>query len=298
MVQFKKGLGWLLMAGALWIPATVQAQIEPNLSTYTGKNANGYLAPLNEAFAATMQSGMFRSAAIPKNGFSIQLGVVSSFVKFEDGDKTFTAQTEEGFFPPSDVEAPTVIGSTQSVVVDGEGGAQAIFPGGLDVESFGVAVPQISIGSFAGTQLLGRFIAVKLGDADIGDLKLFGVGLRHSLSQYFPEPPIDVAVSGMYQKFEVGSKLVDANALSFGAQASKRFGVAEPYVGLSYDTFKTTIEYEDNQDPPVTQKIDLDEVNEVHVTAGLDLHLSVVHLFGEISSASRTIFAAGLSVGN
>ncbi len=298
MAQMKRCLGWALMAGILLVPSMVRAQIEPNLSTYTGQNANGYLAPLNEAFAATMQSGIFRSAAIPKNGFSIQLGVVSSFVKFKDGDKTFLANTEEGFFPASSVDAPTVVGSTQSVVVDGQGGAQAIFPGGLDIKSFGVAVPQISVGSFAGTQLVGRFIAVKLGKADIGDLKLFGIGARHSISQYFNQPPVDLAVSGMYQKFKVGSKLVDANALTLGAQASKSYGVLEPYLGLSYDSFKTKVEYKDNQEPPVSQKIDLDKVNKVHMTAGLEINLSALHLFGEISSASRTIFSAGLSVGN
>ncbi len=298
MVQMKRCLGWALMVGILLIPSMARAQIEPNLSTYTGQNANGYLAPLDEALAATLQSGMFRSAAIPKSKFTFSLGAVSAFVKFADGDRVFTARTEEGFFPASEVEAPTVIGDTMAVSLAGQGGAVAVFPGGLDVSSFGLAVPQLTVGGYAGTEATVRFIAVETGDADVGDLSLIGVGLRHSLSQYFLQPPVDLAVGGMWQRLKVGDDLVTATALSLGAQASKRFNVLEPYIGLSYDTFKSEVEYKTAVNADEKTKIDLDDVNNVHILVGLGINVSILHLYGEIGSADRTVFAAGLSLGN
>jgi len=296
MVQSRRYLSWVLMAGALLVPAAVQAQIEANLSTYTGPNAKGYLAPLNEGLSAALQSGMYRSANVPKSGFHIRVEIPVSMLTFKDSDRTFMAQTEEGFFPPSEVEAPTVVGSTQAVYLDGQGGTQAVFPGGLDMNSLGLAAPQLTVGSFKGTQAILRFFAAQFGDEDMGDINFVGVGGRHSISQYF-QSPVDIAASVMWQKLKVGGNLVDASALSFGAQASKAWSGLEPYLGISYDTLKTKVEYDYTGTPPSTVKVDLEDVNNVHLTAGVGFNLAFVHLYGEIGSAGRTVYAVGLSLG-
>jgi hypothetical protein len=282
--------------------APAAAQVDANLSSYTGKNAEGYLKPLQEGFGAALNDAWFRTAAIPKAGFQLNVELKSMFTKFGDEDRTFTAETEDGFFQGGQqnvsVEAPTVIGDTTAARVEGDNGTVAYMPGGLDVGSLGVAVPQVTIGGFMGTQAVLRYIAVDTGDAEVGDLSLFGFGVRHSISQYFMAPPVDIAASFFYQNFELGGNLVDATGISFGVQGSKNFGVLEPYLGLGYDTFSMSVEYESEA---ADEKLDVefDDVSNLHITGGLGINLlSFLHLHGEINSSSQTSYALGLSLGN
>jgi hypothetical protein len=291
---------FLLLLAALLAPALASAQIEANLDSYTGQNAKGYLMPLKDGFGSSLNDGLFRSGRIPESGFTFSFEVKSMFVKFGKADETFTARTEKGFFPETEVVAPTVIGSTQAVSVQGEGGAIATLPGGFDIGSLGLAVPQITIGTIRGTQAVARYIAVNTGDAEIGDLSLFGFGLRHSVSQYLTNPPVDIAVGGFYQKFKLGDKLIDSSALTFGAMASKQWSILEPYAGLSYDSFSMTVDYDSGTtDPPTRLSVDFGSSSTMRLTAGLGINLlKVIHLQGEVNVASQTSYLLGLSVGN
>ncbi len=283
---------------ALW-PSLARAQIEANLGKYTGENAEGYLDPLRQGFGAALQAGMYRSAYIRPDGWQVNLDIKTMFVKFSDDDRTFMASTGEAFLPVTEVEAPTVIGSTEAVTHSGQGGSVAVFPGGFDVGSLGLAVPQLTVSFPSGSQVNFRFIAVETGDAEFGDISLIGLGGRHSISQYFENWPVDLAAGLMWQKFEVGDDLISADALSIGVQASKRYSVLEPYAGLSFDSFGMSVDYEyGTEDPPEKLSVDFDRDTNPHVLVGLGVNLSAVHLYGEIGHSSQTSFAVGLSLGN
>jgi hypothetical protein len=289
----------LLLSTSLFAPVVTKAQIASNLSAYTGQNVKGYLQPLEEGFGSLLNTGAFRSAHIPRSGFNINLEVKTMALKFNDSDRTFTATTEEGFYPEVQVEAPTVIGGTAAVEVPGTGGTTAALPGGLDIKSMAMAAPQLTIGSIMGTQAVLRFFSLNSGDTEIGDVKLFGLGARHSISQYLPNFPIDLAAGLLWQHFKMGSKLIDANALTAGVQASRRFSLLEPYAGLSLDRFSMKTEYTSKEaEPPTKFKVDFDPKTTGRFTAGLGLNLLVVHLQGEIDLSSRTSYLLGLSLGN
>ncbi|MBD3161386.1 MAG: hypothetical protein GF346_04200 [Candidatus Eisenbacteria bacterium] len=295
---------WTAVAVALagLVPAgPAVAQIEGNLSSYTGQNAEGYLKPLQEGFGAALHSGIFRSAYIPVEGFHVNVEVKTMLVDFGDDDRTFDAETEAGFFPDdpgvTSYEAPTVIGDTTAVRVDGQSGTVAYFPGGFDVGSIGVAVPQITIGSFRGTQGIFRYIALDTGDAELGDLSLIGLGARHSISQYLQDSPVDLAAMVFWQNFKLGDDLVDATALTLGVQASRQYSAFEPYLGIAYDSFGMTVDYE-SEAAAEKLSVDFETESNLHITAGLGINFSVVHLHGEISTSSQTSYAVGLSVGN
>jgi hypothetical protein len=292
----------LLGALLCMVAGPALAQVDTNLSSYTGKNAEGYLKPLQEGFGAALHDALFRTAAIPRSGLQVNVELKAMFTKFGDDDRTFTAETEEGFFQNGEQnveveDAPTVIGDTSAVRVEGDNNTAAYLPGGLDVESLGIAVPQLTVGGFMGTQAIVRYIAVDTGDAEIGDLDLLGLGLRHSISQYFMNPPVDIAAGFMWQHFELGENLVNATGIMFGAQASKSFGIVEPYLGLAYDTFSMNVEWESEV---TDEKLDVDFEDEsnLHITGGLGLNLAFFHLHGEINSSSQTSYALGLSLGN
>jgi len=298
---FRKGI---LSAVILVLCASpLAAQIEDHISAYTGENATGYLDPLAGAIGTTLNSGLWRSAHIPKAGFTIAIEFPIMGLYFSDDDKTFNATTETGFSPTQTVEAPTVIGDTKAVIVDGDGGTQFAFPGGFDVGSFALTVPQLRVGAVFGTEAMIRFVAFRIGDSDIGDVSLFGLGFRHSISQYMgPVPPVDLAASFFYQSFKLGENesgddLTKTNTYSFGVQVSKNFPpILTPYTGLYYNKYKLEAEYE--SEVPGEDLIDLTfDDGFIQWTLGIEFNLAVLNAYFEYNVSSYNSLGFGLGLG-
>ncbi|NIM18816.1 MAG: hypothetical protein GTO42_02175 [Candidatus Latescibacteria bacterium] len=301
--RFLKGMGFAVLV--LLLASPLLAQVEDQISAYTGRNASGYLQPLADAFGADLNDGLFHSAYIPRMKFNISVEFRVMGVLFGDDDRTFMATTESGFAPEQTVAAPTVVGSGNAVFVDGAGGTRFAFPGGFNLNSFALAVPQIRVGSYMGTEALIRYIAFDTGDVELGDISLVGFGLRHSLSQYLaPTFPLYIAAGFFWQRFTLGENqrggnLISTNAFSFGAQASRRFQVFEPYGGVSFDTFSMDVEYESDA-LGTTQSIDLEFETDttLHLTLGLGFNFTYARAFAEYSVAGQNSFSFGLAFGN
>ncbi len=288
-------IGFTMLALLMTAPAI--AQIEDQLSAYTGANAEGYLQPLSDAFGADLNSGWYHSAYIPEDGFhwSIEFRVMGTI--FSDDAATFSATTQSGFSPEQTVDAPTVVGSGDAVTVGGDGGTEFSFPGGFDLNSFAMAVPQLKLGSFKGTEAVIRYFALDVGDVEIGNVKLLGFGARHSISQYLdPEFPVDLAGGFMWQRFTLGDDFIEANAFTIGVQASRSFGWIEPYAGLSYDTFSMSVSY-DADESGETEEIDLDAESSVCLCLGCAVGIAPVMVNAEYSIAAQNSFVFGLAIG-
>jgi len=125
-------------------------------------------------------------------------------------------------------------------------------PPGVDMTRIIAAVPQIEIGALFGTELLIRFLPPIEFDPNVGEFSFWGIGIKHSLSQYFPERWFDLAIQGVYQgtrlRNTVGfteSKL-DANAsiYSVNMHASKNlWKVLDIYTGIAYENIAVTSNY-------------------------------------------------------
>lgn len=295
-------LCFLLLSAA--IPAPVPAEIDDQLSAYTNKNAEGYLAPLADAFGSSLNSGLFRSARIPE-GVHVSLEMMAMVVFFGDDDRTFRATTEGNFLPEQTVDAPTVVGSGNSFPVTGNGGTTYIFPGGFDLHRFGLVVPQLRVGSFMGTEALLRYFALETGDDDLGKLSLFGFGVRHSISQYLgPIPLLDLSAGFFWQKFKLGENdrgddLLSSTAFSIGVQASKDFGIVQPYAGLSMDYFSMDVEY-DSDVSGISEPISFDYSSDAsaRLTAGFALNFLFLHLNTEYNIANQNSLSFGVALGN
>ena len=284
--------------------ASASAQIEDQLSVYTGANATGYLQPLADAFGADLNASLFHSADIPRVGFHFSLEFPIMGVIFSDDDRTFTAVTEGDFTPQQRVEAPTVVGPGDAKVVTGTGGTRYAFPGGFDLNSFAIAVPQVRIGSVIGTEAVFRYFSINTGDAELGDLGLFGFGLRHSISQHLgPAFPVSIAGGFFWQKFKLGENqegddLISVSAFTIGVQASKRFAVFVPYTGFSYDTSSMDVSYiSDASDDEEKIELDFDATKTAHWTIGMMIDLVYLRAFGEYNIASQSSFSFGLGIG-
>ncbi len=131
-------------------------------------------------------------------------------------------------------------------------------PEGGNLNYIFAAVPQIEIGSLFGTELLIRFIPpVNMGKT-IGDFAFWGIGLKHSISQYFnkgDEPGeryFDMAIQAVYQgtslKNDIGvtNTKLEANATmwDFNLHASKYFeDIFDIYTGFSYSIIDISSKY-------------------------------------------------------
>ncbi len=117
---------------------------------------------------------------------------------------------------------------------------------GLNVMVFGV--PQLEIGSYFGTEFLIRYIPKINYGQTIGDFGFFGVGLKHSISQYFfdfdQERTFDLAIQFAYQSSsmenvfgETNAKMVSsADIFNINIQTSKNIeGWFDLYGGLSLE---------------------------------------------------------------
>jgi len=304
----RKGLALLVLIVCL--APSASAQINNQLSAYTGANAMGYLRPLANAFGADLNTGIFRSASIPKMRPTVRLEIEVMSVLFGDGDKTFRAVTEQGFSPAQRVEAPTIVGSEKAVLVEGDGGTTYAFPGGFNLHSFALAAPQLRIGGIFGTEAIIRYFSLKISgegkeSKDLGDIGLFGFGLKHSISQHLPAMlPLDVSAGFFWQKFTLGKNkegghLMSSNAFSFGVQASKKLPVFfVPYAGLSYDTHKMDLAYDSKATgTEKTVKVDFEGTSTMHLTLGLMFNVPGLNLFGEYDIASQSSFSFGLGLG-
>ncbi|OGU12940.1 MAG: hypothetical protein A2X61_09135 [Ignavibacteria bacterium GWB2_35_12] len=120
-------------------------------------------------------------------------------------------------------------------------------PPGADMNTIFAAVPQFEIGALFGTEMLLRFIPpVNMGE-NIGDFAFWGIGLKHSVSQYFEERYFDLAVQVVYQGTNLKNKVgvtnsdlrADGTFWDFNIHASKAFldDQLNIYAGLSYELF-------------------------------------------------------------
>ena len=145
-------------------------------------------------------------------------------------------------------------------------------PKGANMNTFVAAIPQFEIGSLWGTEALIRFIPpIDMGE-NIGDFSFWGIGLKHSISQYFTDysegydesaldydgrrklesTPFDMAVQVVYQgtylKNTIGVTGADltawANFWDFNIQFSKRLeGWFDIYSGFSYEIMSINSDY-------------------------------------------------------
>jgi len=291
----------LLLAASLGFATAAKAGIiEDNLAAYRGETAEGYLRPLSEGLGQSLNTGFFTTAQIPKDGVHVRLELQLMSVFFEDGDGVFLAKANDEFENQDETEVSTVVGPLTGTTLEGDSGTGYAFPGGLDLGSVSLVMPQITVGSVVGTEATLRWIAIDSGSTDVGKINLIGFGVRHSISQWF-DWNFDVAASAFYQKITAGDQdLMDGNALSLGGQVSKTFGMFEPFGSVTWDSWKMTASWTAFAETPSQedQTIDFQTDTNLHFLAGAGIRVSVLRFYGAVNFAQRVGISAGLSVGS
>jgi hypothetical protein len=292
MIRF---VGFLVLLTLFMGAVPASAQLSANLGALEGDNARGYLSPLPNALSSTMNSAVFRTGDVPKMKPRLTVGVELMGALFGDKDRTYTPVIP-GY--ANTVAAPTVVGSTESVALPGPGGFVLYHPGGLDIGEFLIAVPQVTVGSVFGTQAVGRWISVDLGDSDLGKLELLGLGAQHSISQYFPRLPVALALGVFYQTLKIGDGLLDTKSTHVDVTGSRKFSFLQPYAAVGFDSFKMSARYDYTAgESDETISVDFDRKTNAHLTIGVLADLPVVKFHAELNAAATTGAAVGLALG-
>lgn len=276
------------------LSTAAQAQLEESINRYTGKNAEGFVKPLVSALGSNFNRGWYHSADLTRGRIYFYIGANAMAAYTSDDDRIYTATTEDSFTPVQSAEAPTIVGSTEATAVGGEAGTQYVFPAGLNLDAILFATPQLTVGGFAGTEATLRFFTMSRNDADFGKVDLLGLGIRHSISQYFPSLPIALTGGVFYQKLSVGSDLLDMRSLHVGLQASKKFSLLTVYGGVGIESSNAKIDYQSKDDPGTKVSINVDGDNGFQMTAGASVKLAIISLYSDLSIGARRVLALGL----
>ncbi len=301
--QFVRG-GVLCVLGAILLlsfsTAQSQGSLENALEQFSGEAAQGYMQPVADLFGANMNSGFYHSAQMSKWGFHLSFDIVAMTSMVGDDQKTYEAPTPAGF-TPAKFQTATIFGGKGTEISDATipglryKGSDGVF----NTSSFPLAVPQLTIGYLYGTEFIARYVFIpKIGEEVIPESNLWGIGARHSVSQYLPSLPLDLAVGIFYQSYSAGD-LIDFTGICYGVQASKSFSILTVYGGLSAEQSTLKLHYV-STDPiiPGVVDISLDGANTFRFTGGLSLSLGFAKIFADANFGSVTCFSGGIGFGN
>jgi hypothetical protein len=229
-------------------------------------------------------------------GIHFNVAINGMVAMIPNSQRTFEATTTGYFVPVQTVEAPTLMGDPAGVVVTSPNGTAYAFPGGFDSKTFLLGMPTITVGSIFGTEASLRFFKATIND-DIGDVSLFGIGGRHSISQYIPMSPVDIAAGVFYHRFKIGD-VVDSDLMAIHAEVGKSLTILNVYGGLAYETTKATADYTfDSGSVNEDVNVDITGDNKFRVTLGLGLSLGLFHWNVDYNIGNQQVINTGISIG-
>jgi len=229
-------------------------------------------------------------------GLHLNFGINAMVTRFSDDQRTFMATTTGYFYPVQEVEAPTVIGNPTGASAVSPDGTEYVFPGGYDMISFMIGVPSFTIGSIFGTEATLRYFKARLNE-ELGDFSLFGIGARHSVSQYFPTLPLDIAAGIFYHKFKI-SDIVTSNVYCLHAEVGKSLNIMDVYGGLAYEANTARVEYTfDSGVETEDVSIDVTGKNKFRLTAGVGFNFTLFHINLDYNIGNQNVLNAGISLG-
>lgn len=314
--------------------AAQDGSVEEAITELAEENGALYAHPVVSGFGAGLNSGWF-GGANPKKPFSFEFSILAAgaFAPEEDErfQPDFTSATEflrdvtgKTYTDPYGTETtPTAVGSGPGTVYEPQGeyrddiianesvtgvsvdDATLTFPNGLDIPAVPLLLLQGTVGLPVGTEVVVRFIpSVEISD-DVGSLQAFGIGALHSVTQWLPGPwPVDVAVGGGIQSFDVGDYL-EADARQVSLVVSKDLAVLTLFAAGTLEESEVDLSYTvSNPDDSPTLPPDGTELavsdegdNTSRLTVGFGLDLLVLKVNAEYSIAEYPVVAATVGFG-
>lgn len=273
-----------------------QNQVEDAIRQMSKDNVSGYMQPFLNAFGANLNSG-FAGSAIRDGEITVRIDLIGMASMIGAAQETYQA-IPPAHFPQEPVKSATIFGD-QGAVVQGPQGLNYKFQNGqLNMDYFPLAAPQLTIGNFYNSQLIFRFFTFS-NDSDVPDINMLGLGLRHSLNQYFDDLPVDLTAGLFYQYFKVG-EMMKTNLIALNGMASKQFDKLTVYGGAQFEYTGMNLNYRfESATADENPEIDFTFSSENYVRAflGLNLNLKFVHVRTDISLGKVSVLSAAVGFG-
>lgn len=170
-----------------------------------------------------------------------------------------------------------------------------------------LGTPQLSLGTFLGTQFTFRYLPEVQIDEKIGKFKYFGFGIQHNPMVWFGGEdalPFEVAAAFFTQNLKVGS-LMDASATAFGVNASIRLGWGflnlTPYAGFLLESAKMKWAYDYTVDTPSGQtqeriEFEAEGENSSRIVLGASIKILLVNVNVDLNLAKYRTLSAGVMI--
>jgi hypothetical protein len=310
------------------VPAHAQDsdELADALSRIGQQYATNYTRPVADALGADMNAGLFRTAAFGETGLlpgidvyvgasvmgAFTAGSPDAFQPSDDRIQTDNGRTLIVKYPNQDL--PTAFGDGDSPgnaeLIDQQTGTQmgeVTLPGSLiNTPIAPLVVPQVGVGTVLGTDAQLRYLP-ETSFNDYGTVALVGVSVRHSLSQYIPLSPINVAVQGTWQRLSLSGseggrnsrEIVEASGWALNAQVSKDVPVLPLtfYGGVQYERFGVDVNYTFNASgQTATFTYEQDAANKVRALAGMSLSLAILRINVDYALSSNNTVSAGVGL--
>jgi hypothetical protein len=314
------------IVGLLSSFATAQ-DLQEQLSKLGHDAAVSYITPILAGWGADLNSGFYYSADL-HDVLGFDVGLKLAMTRITDDDKTYTLDLPptiiyqgvtftRGTHYPAQIKAATAVGEeketeVKSLAAAGPGGivpaGTTIFalPGGFNLPSVPLIMPQLAIGLPFGLEVIGRFIpTVSAGDA--GKFNYIGFGLRYDIDQWLPAFPVDIAVHFATQKLSFKSKddkdIFTGKATAFGFEASKRFFILTLYGGFQLESASLSLNDFTGYDPQTGLAVpisgfEVKEKNKSRFTLGVRVLLLFINVHADYSFAKTPVatLGAGISI--
>ena len=287
-------------------------------ATEDGKSLiEAYSSPLGYSLGAALNNGWYNTAKPHKLG-GFDVTITANIVMIPEESNSFNISESNGN-SFSGGETPTILG-------DGDGsqvtylGASEDMPPGLNIPIIPLPMLQAGVGLIKGTELDFRYVP-ELDIGSAGKVGLFGVGLKHDILQWLPivdKIPIDLSIQAGYTKLSSEIELIapnpaipspqanlDVSATTVNLILSKKLLMFTPYLGLGYNSTKTTFNVEGNYNIAglpinITEltNIDFESNNNFRANIGFRFNIAVLALqanytFSEYPTAT---IGAGISL--
>ncbi len=288
-----------LLAGFVLLPLLVgsgraQSDLEKIIRQQDAENVKGYVQPIADLFGANMNAGFIRNARIPETGFNIRFDIIGMVGLVSSDQETYMAQDPWGgkfqtatIFGKKGGSSPNPLAPTDTT--QAFRGSDGLFSTSI----FPFATPQLTIGHIFGTEASIRYVPIP-EISKLPKITLFGIGVRHSISQYFDAFPVDLAAGFLYNSFTVGD-IISVKGYGFTLQGSKELTILVLYGGVQFEKSTLTLTYTSTVSGNVN--VELEGSNVVRGVVGAGLNLGFLKIFADANFGAITSFSGGIGFG-
>ncbi len=278
--------GLLLIATAGLKAQSVEDYLSDILANGYGENyIKGYVQPLSTSLGTALGGALYHRGGT--KGFPrFDIGLSAVYVPIPDGGKSFKSTNAA-----IDGNVPTVFGTDDP-------DNQLAIPG-TNADFFALPMLHANVGLIANLEATARFTKVNL--SDVGDLTVFGGGLKYGLSELLPIGllPLDFSIQAAYHKFTLGD-IIDAGTFSMNFQASVSIPLfpVSVYGGAGFDRSSMTVKTDAFDLPGVNDLGDVvvDGKNGLRYNLGVSLTLLLLNVHVDYNIGEYSSLGAGVMI--